>query len=496
MDKREMIAVTKIRLTDTERFDDCFYNFVKLFWKEIVKDKFIDNWHIKYLCNELQEWSKTLINREKKKHDMIINISPGESKSTICSVMFPAWLWTIDPTLRIITVSYNADLSIDLSVKTKDVINSDLYQLIWGNSFKIRDDFDSKALYKNNKGGERIATSVGAKLTGFHGHLKIMDDPNNPHEVGNPDLFQRDSNWYDDVYASRNVEESITLELVVQQRVGINDMTAHLLSKAKKNFKHIKLPATLEYSVLPGSLMKYYKDGLMNPIRRGWDIMETIRDSVGNIVYDAQYGQEPSQSGGGMVSKEDFQILTATEIDPEIWSNPVYYFVDSAFKDKEHNDPTGILVVIPHNNDIYVLDYIDERMNYFKLKERLKEIYFEYSGSQANSLMVVEEASSGYAILNELSIDTPMNLKPYPKSNDSKFGRFNSCVNIMKAGRVKIIDDSFVGKKWNHKYIETLTKFPNVRHDEAVDVTIMAIDELIKNQRVINYYYQRKIAEF
>jgi phage terminase large subunit-like protein len=143
---------------------------------------------------------------------------------------------------------------------------------------------------------------------------------------------------------------------------------------------------------------------------------------------------------------------------------------------------------MPYNYDIYILNFIDERLTYFKLKEKLLEIYFEYSGSNSNSLMIVEEASSGYAILDELAIDQPINLMGYPKSQDSKYARFSSCTNIIKGGRVKLIDDKFVGTRWNKKYKDILCKFPNVPHDEAVDVTIMAIEELIKKQRVTTYY--------
>jgi phage terminase large subunit-like protein len=495
MDKKELIAASRIVMTDYNRFPDALYQFTKAFWHEVVKDPFIDNWHIKFLCDEIQAWSISMLERKPKDHDMIINISPGESKSTICSVMLPAWLWTIDPTIQLITVSYNADLSIELAVKSKDIIQSDKYKTIFGHKFKIRDDQDSKAFFKNNKGGWRFATSVGAKVTGYHAHMKIMDDGNNPAFTSNPDLFEGDSNWYDTVYRNRNVEESITLELFVQQRVALNDITAHILGKSATKVRHIKIPATLEHSVSPPEIIKYYTDGLMNPKRRGWSVMNKIKSDVGDFVYDAQYGQEPDQAGGGLVADEDFEIIDAADLPNEFWSSPVFYFVDSAFKDKSSNDPTGILVCLLYDYDVYIVDFIDERLTYVKLKDRLKEIYYEYSGSNNNTLMYVEAASSGYAILAELALDQPINLAEYPKSQDSKISRFSSCTNIIKGRRIKLINDTFVGRRWNKKYKDILCKFPNVPHDEAVDTTVMAIDELIKKARNFDFQ-ERKIIEF
>jgi predicted phage terminase large subunit-like protein len=493
-DKKELIAAHRLRTTDYERFDDALYQFVCEFWGVIIKDKMQDNWHIRYICDELQKWAKSIFKREPKEYDIIINIPPGESKSTICSVMFPAWLWAIDPSLQLITVSYNADLSIDLSVKSKDVISSDKYQILYGSKYKIRADQDAKFFYKNSAGGWRLATSVGAKVTGYHAHVKIMDDGNNPNDSANPELFDKDSVWYDQVFRNRNVEEASTLELFVQQRVSINDMTAHILSKEKKVIKHIKIPATTEYDIKPANLIRYYKNGLMNPLRRGWDVMEKLISDMGDFFYAAQYGQEPSKLGGGLVKEENFEMINASDLPSDFWSNPVYYFVDSAFKDKQKNDPSGILVVIPYNYCIYVLDFIDERLTYLKLKDRLQEIYFEYSGSAANSLMVVEEASSGYAIIEELKHDTPVNVLAYPKSNDSKYARFSACTNIIRGGKIKLIEDNFAGRSWNKKYKEVLTKFPNVPHDEAVDVTVMAIEELIKVERDFDVY-ERKFLE-
>src|SRR4051812_20029057 len=90
-----------------------FYRFVQDFWEIIIPEDPVWNWHIKYLCDEAQEIIMRLRKtadhpkREKKPHDLIINIPPGSTKSTILSIMLPAWAWVIDPTLRILSISYS-----------------------------------------------------------------------------------------------------------------------------------------------------------------------------------------------------------------------------------------------------------------------------------------------------------------------------------------------------------------------------------------------------
>lgn len=495
MTSKEHLAALRIRLSAYERFDDCLYQFMLTFWDVIVKDPIKENWHMEFLCEELQKWSKTLIERKPKEYDMIINISPSETKSVICSVMFPAWLWTIDPTLRIISGSYNSDLSVALSVQSKDIIQSSKYKAIFGHKIKIREDMDSKGHFKNTLGGERLSTSVGARITGFHGHVKILDDANNPKDTTNTELFDNDAIWYDKVYMSRNVDEHVTLELFVQQRVAFNDMTAHLLSKDKKKFKHIVLPATADFDIKPAHLIKYYKNGLMNEFRKDWKAIASIMDSMSEYDFNAQYGQKPLKIGTGIVSDSDFEILGFESVPPGLFEQPVFVFLDSAWKDNAKADYSGFLVAARHLNDLYLLDYIEEKLEYSALKERVKDIYSNWIGASKESAMVVEDASSGSAIISELRIDTDMNIIEYPKPTSSKKSRFMSCQTIFKSKRVKILDDNsgFSHGKWIKKFMECLRQFPYVPHDEPVDTLIMAVEILIKNYREIEGgNYERK----
>ena len=108
--------VTKLALQVVA--DECrksLFYFVQTFWDVVIKEEPVYNWHIPYLCEELQKLSVCIINREPKPYDLIINIPPGTTKSTLVSVMWPVWLWVLDPTIRIISNSYSGILSVDLA---------------------------------------------------------------------------------------------------------------------------------------------------------------------------------------------------------------------------------------------------------------------------------------------------------------------------------------------------------------------------------------------
>ena len=174
--KKPSLNIDKVKAELCKR--DFFY-FVQEFWSEIIPDEPVYNWHIQYLCDELQKVVEKVANREAKEYDLVINIPPGTSKSTICTVMLPAWAWLIDPSIRNLTGSYSASLSTDHALKSRDIIKSDKFKKYFP-SIEIKHDQDNKTHYKNTKGGERYATSVTGTVTGFHAHLIIIDDPLNP----------------------------------------------------------------------------------------------------------------------------------------------------------------------------------------------------------------------------------------------------------------------------------------------------------------------------
>ena len=63
-----------------------FYDFVQAFWHTIIHGSPVWNWHMEFLCDELQASAERVFRGEKCPYDTVINIPPGTSKSTICSV--------------------------------------------------------------------------------------------------------------------------------------------------------------------------------------------------------------------------------------------------------------------------------------------------------------------------------------------------------------------------------------------------------------------------
>ena len=156
-----------------------FYEFFKVFWPVIVAEKLSLNWHVWYLCNELQKVAELVFAGLPKEYDLVINISPGSSKSTIISQLLPAWCWTNMPSMRFIGGSYSYDLALRDSVASRDVVESDLYRELFP-GLELKEDRNTMGQFVNNHMGGRLAVSVGSKVTGFHGHILEVDDHHYP----------------------------------------------------------------------------------------------------------------------------------------------------------------------------------------------------------------------------------------------------------------------------------------------------------------------------
>lgn len=305
------------------------FDFVKEFWAEIIPEDPVWNWHIEYLCDEIQKevlrvcklperWERfeteaykvSAKDREPKLHDILINIPPGSSKSTICTVMMPAWAWTVDPTLRILTASYSGDLSQDHSVKSRDIIQSDKYRKFFPD-VQIREDSNNKNNYKNTRHGERYATSVGGTITGFHAHIIVVDDPLNTKKSASDVEIDLANAFMDTTLSTRKIDKAVTPIFLIMQRLHDNDPSGNWLKKKGKRIKHICLPATVvshddpsaENYISPPQLKDRYTDGLLDPVRMAADVLDELYLEMGSYGYAGQMEQDTAPKGGGVWKK-------------------------------------------------------------------------------------------------------------------------------------------------------------------------------------------------
>ena len=282
-----------------------FEDFVRTFWAEIVPETLVWNWHMTYLCARLQMQAERVFRGMPKISDEVINIPPGTSKSLICSVFFPIWVWTRMPSARCLGASFAEKLALDLSRKGRDLVRCDLFRACFP-EIQIKEDVDAKYYFANTKGGIRYAAGSKGQVMGFHFHFIIIDDPIDPGSVVSEAELAAVNHWLKQTLTSRKVDKRVTVTFLIMQRLHENDPSAMFLNDG--GVFHTKIPASLEFDVKPERLAKFYKDGLLDPIRMPENVLEDIRKKIGEYGYAGQYGQDPVPAGGGLFMTDKLNV--------------------------------------------------------------------------------------------------------------------------------------------------------------------------------------------
>ena len=466
---------------------ESFYEFLKEFWDVIIPEDPIWNWHIKYLCDELQYMAELVFEGKPKEYDLIINISPASTKSTIASVAFPAWTWTRMATARHICGSHAFDLGMDLSRKCRDIVATQ-DRVAGKPSFlqcfphiRLREDQNTKGYFANTMGGMRKSVTVGGKSpVGFHAHFILIDDPIDPQKVLSEAEVKKANTWMNETLPSRKVDKTITPTILIMQRLHQNDPTGSWLQKGEKGglVKHISLPADLTdgFDVKPKELAEHYVDGLFDPLRLPRHILKQSRSQLGEFGYSGQYGQNPVPLGGGMFKVERIRI---DEAPADLNIKKRIRFWDKAGTAGGGAYTVGALLGVDADDRYWVLDIVRGQWDSSE-REKIIEQTAEMDGRRTIIGLEQEPGSGG----KESAEATVRRLAGYRVRIDRPTGDkalradpFSSQVNASNV---------FLKKAhWNLDYLEELRFFPASTYKDQVDATSGGFNILAVTRRKV-----------
>lgn len=452
-----------------------FYEFVKMFWGEIVMEKLITNWHMKYLCQEMQIAAERVFKGEPKLYDEIFNVPPGTSKSTICTVMFSIWVWIRMPSARTICCSFSETLSLRLSTLARRLLKSDKFKGMFPD-IELRSDQDTKSEFANTKGGVRFAIGSGTQVMGAHAHFIIIDDPIDPKAVLSDVQLDNINNWIAEQLSGRKVDKEVSMTFLVMQRLAQNDPSA--VMGAKKKVKWVKIPATTDFEIYPKGLIKYYKNGLMDPTRLPRTVLEAIQEGPrGDYVLAGQYGQDPIPPGGGMFKTK--RIISISPLKKLPRFKNIVRFWDKAGTLGGGAYTVGVKMGITNENRIFLLDVIRVQLDSWE-REKLIRQTAHLDGK--NVIVGLEqEGGSGGKESVESTIRRLIGYKCKtinPKGKkEERADPFSTQVN---SGSVYMVE-SF----WNKDYLEELKYFPFSTYKDQVDASSGCLTVLLSGLRRI-----------
>lgn len=459
--------------------------FVQKSWKVIEPNTPLDwNWHIDVICEHVQAFLEGRLDKK----NLLINVPPGSMKSTIVSVCAPAWMWAKDPYWSGIFASGNQSVGMRDSIKCRDIIQSNWYQLVFSPDWTLSKDQNEKGLYKNTKTGFRQTLTAGGGVTGARAHHTFVDDPNDAQQIySDAHRIKVNELWFDSAFSNRlkNMEEGGIC--LIQQRLHDEDLTGHILRKASQDWEHLVIRSESRFGIpQPQTSLDWIdprtEEGeIFFEKRYSKEMLEKELRTKGSNNYNGQYLQITAPASGNIIQKEWLQIDTYTT--QSNWE--IYISLDATFKDSKGSDyvAIGVWGWDLKTNHKYLIENIKKRMGFVETKKTLIELNQKFRPKST----LVEDKANGSAIIDELkNAMTLIAINP----KESKLSRTNSICPMLEAKQVHLLKAN-----WNQDFIDECASFPNGAHDDQVDQMTQFLnwtERRMKSQYVAN---NRNITE-
>lgn len=457
--------------------------FFKRAWTSLDSSPYQHNWHVDLVSAEAEK----LVTGEERR--LIVNVPPRTGKSTLLSVAFIAWVWAQSikgpisgPQTSFMCASYGQSLSYDHSIKCRNLIMSPWYQKHWGHRFKMKDDRNAVGFFENDKGGYRIATSVGAGLTGLGSSAIIIDDPANTVDVVSEAERQSVINWYSQSLSTRLNDPKTGIMLLVQQRQHENDLTGYLLDTEAEMWNHIVLRMRFENNPLLPYDVRTEEGELLWPSRVPEEEVAKLEKTLGSYGAAGQLQQRPEPKGGGLLKPADWKLFPP-ENQEDDWKKdgvvcwPPFEFVlgslDSSYTEKTMNDPSAMSMWgLWHDRTgapkIVMIHAWQDRLSFNPLVMRVGNNCRKFKPD----VLLIESKASGISVAQEIQrvfgASDWSTVLIVPRGD--KVARVLSVQGLFEEGLIHAPD-----RVWAQMVIDQCASFPMGKHDDLVDTVSMAL---------------------
>jgi predicted phage terminase large subunit-like protein len=308
-----------------------FFEYCELTASDFYKEERV---FLKDLCYQLQDFYKS------DEKVCVINMPPRHGKSRTAG-KFVEWVLGTNPNEKIMTGSYNEDLSSSFAKSVRDTIASEktegviVYNDIFPNT-KIKDGeaTQKKWALAGSKVSNYLATSPTGTATGFGCTIMIIDDLiKNAKEAYNENTLKNHIDWFNNTMLSRT-ENGFKL-IIIMTRWSSNDLAGYVLENYS-NVRHINYKAVQK----DGSML--CKDVLSKE-----DYEFKTKNMNKDIVY-ANYQQEPID-----VKNRLYTLFKTYEKLP-----PAHYVMNYTDTADEGDDYLCSIDYQMYNNEHYILDVI------------------------------------------------------------------------------------------------------------------------------------------
>lgn len=380
---------------------------------------------------------------------VIINVPPRHLKSSQV-VKWEAKLLGDDPTEQIISASRALNLAFKFSKQVRRTLQSSRYQSLYPDTKIVRgSDSADDWLVEGGYGSSYRAVGTGGGIVGEGATVLVMDDVSDPGKQESETETTGTWEWYKEEARPRLAPNGVVV--VVNNRTGVNDLTAYLLDPERNDsadppyvWTVVNMPAQDvegNYLWLDRFPIEFYLS-LQNDIH----------------LWNVQYQQKPTLETGNLIKREWFEYVERLP-DNVQWRVRAW---DCAFTEKQtqKHDPdwTATCKSVVANTIMYLgspelfRKSIDDLPPYIAGK-KLGEPSIRYGmGSVAIKTSIVKAMTAAGQTISS-----------YDEDGD-KVTRAGGWIPLAAKGRIKLVGTE---DDWK-EFMSQMLSFP-AGHDDAVD---------------------------
>ncbi|MGA7246115.1 MAG: phage terminase large subunit, partial [Candidatus Cybelea sp.] len=290
--------------------------------------------------------------------------------------------------------------------------------------------------------------------------------------------------------------------VLCQTRWHDDDLSGRILnSEDGKRWTVLSLPAIAEEN---DPLGRKPGEALWPAVFPADKLPSVERGEMSSTSFASLYQQNPVPAGGAMFKGEWLEnfydtvprireeirapISGSLGYTDEVIEQPPFIIqaIDSAWKDGPSNDRSCIATLASDRVDIFVVDVVFGRWQFTALYKLVKSLFRKHNPGR----LFVEEAASGFAIVNQLRAETSVPVIGVPPGRESKAARAESVTAFFEAGRIRFPKSA----PWLEELRLEFLRFPHGKHDDIVDAVVLGVRQMIGElNRILEYeHFERQ----
>lgn len=388
-------------------------------------------------------------------------VPPRHGKTEQNTVRFVAYVLERDPTKRVIVGAYNATLARKFSRKIRKLVRE--------RGVELSTERNAVEDWETTAGGGVRAVGVGEGVTGQGGDVIVVDDPVKSRAEANSEAYRRRVwEWYsEDLYTRL---EPGGVMLLTMTRWHPDDLAGAILASEDAPRWHVTLlPALADPAQTGGADPLGRRPGeALCPDRYTRPDLLAIRRVMEGWAFDALYQQRPTPKKGEFFNVDKLTYVDAVPANARRARGWDFGATEGG------GDPTaGARISVTPDGTVYV-EHVAKAQKGPGTRDGFILGVAEMDTRRVPQVGEEEPAAAGkVSAAAFLKLLAGWTVKVVPVSGDkpTRAGPFASQVNV---GNVRLVRGP-----WNAAYVEELRQFPRGAHDDQVDASATAYNDLV-----------------